>query len=530
MLSRYFVSTILTLAVVGPLNYGNCARILGVFPTPSFSHQVVFRGLTLELNKRGHELVIVTTDPVNDPSLKNYTEIDIGFMYEMHERFGRNMIEYRRSPPSLTQMSTLSSYMNLGTEKILTYPELRRLYERDSDEKFDLVIMEQLFSFALLPLADRFDAPMIGISSLVLSTNTQYGIGNTIIPSHPANWELQENINNPLTFWQRLKNFCKIWSTIYVFRTYFMPGQEEIARKYFGDDIPSLYEIEKNISLIFVNQVGPISYAKPNVPKIIEINGFHISKHKKPLPQDLQNVLDRATQGFVYMSLGTNVKSITLSAETRSEFVAAFSKLPFKVIWKFEDDNFPDKPDNVMILKWAPQQAILAHPNLKVFIYQGGLQSTEEAIQHAVPLVGFPVIGDQDAIVNKMVSLGVARKLEITAVNRDDLEEAILTVALDDEYKKKMLDLRSLLKDKPRDSLENAVWWTEHVIRHRGAPYLQSATADEPWYQRQDMDIVAFLSATSVITFVTILLISYKSLIFTINALTYSPLDKAKRN
>lgn len=73
----------------------------------------------------------------------------------------------------------------------------------------------------------------------------------------------------------------------------------------------------------------------------------------------------------------------------------------------------------------------LAHPNLKVFIYQGGIQSTEEAVDHAVPLIGLPVMADQDTQVDKMVSLGVARKLEITEINRNDLLEAIHTVIND---------------------------------------------------------------------------------------------------
>lgn len=65
---------------------------------------------------------------------------------------------------------------------------------------------------------------------------------------------------------------------------------------------------------------------------------------------------------------------------------------------------------------------------MKVFIYQGGLQSTEEAVSYAVPLIGFPVFADQDMQVNKMVSLGVARRLEIKALDENELFEAISTV------------------------------------------------------------------------------------------------------
>lgn len=72
-----------------------------------------------------------------------------------------------------------------------------------------------------------------------------------------------------------------------------------------------------------------------------------------------------------------------------------------------------------------------AHPNIKVFIYQGGLQSTEEAISAAVPVIGYPVMADQEIQATKMASLGVGKKLEITDVKADELVQAIRSIALD---------------------------------------------------------------------------------------------------
>lgn len=65
---------------------------------------------------------------------------------------------------------------------------------------------------------------------------------------------------------------------------------------------------------------------------------------------------------------------------------------------------------------------------MKLFVYQGGLQSTEEAVYSGVPLVGIPVLGDQDMQVNKMVSLGVCKKVDILGITREILNEAILEV------------------------------------------------------------------------------------------------------
>lgn len=59
-----------------------------------------------------------------------------------------------------------------------------------------------------------------------------------------------------------------------------------------------------------------------------------------------------------------------------------------------------------------------------------------------------------------------------------------------------MLALRALTKDKPYDSLENAIWWIEFVMRHNGAPHLHFNGVDAAWYQQFDLDIIVFLSIT----------------------------------
>ena len=56
-------------------------------------------------------------------------------------------------------------------------------------------------------------------------------------------------------------------------------------------------------------------------------------------------------------------------------------------MWKWESEEMQDKPDNIMLSKWLPQQDILAHPKLKLFITHGGQSSTQEALCHKKPVV-----------------------------------------------------------------------------------------------------------------------------------------------
>lgn len=68
---------------------------------------------------------------------------------------------------------------------------------------------------------------------------------------------------------------------------------------------------------------------------------------------------------------------------------------------------------------------ILAHPNTKVFISHGGLQSTIETIYHGVPIIGIPVFGDQKFNMKRAVDLGYAVELLLEDITEETLSDAL---------------------------------------------------------------------------------------------------------
>lgn len=69
--------------------------------------------------------------------------------------------------------------------------------------------------------------------------------------------------------------------------------------------------------------------------------------------------IESSKNGVVYFSLGSNVKSVNIPERVRNLLMQVFAELPYKVLWKFEKEELPGKPDNVVIRKWLPQQDIL---------------------------------------------------------------------------------------------------------------------------------------------------------------------------
>lgn len=155
--------------------------------------------------------------------------------------------------------------------------------------------------------------------------------------------------------------------------------------------------MKRRVSLLFYNyhsaSEGPI---RPTVPQSIEIGGIQVKEQADPLPKELAKFLDKADEGAIFFSLGTNVNTNTFRPDTVDILYKVLSKLPQRVIWKWEDlKNKPGNASNIFFGNWLPQDDILAHPNTKLFITHAGKGGVAEAQYHGVPMVALPIFGDQ---------------------------------------------------------------------------------------------------------------------------------------
>ncbi|XP_049819206.1 UDP-glucuronosyltransferase 1A5-like [Aethina tumida] len=172
-----------------------------------------------------------------------------------------------------------------------------------------------------------------------------------------------------------------------------------------------------------------------------------------------------------------------------------------------------NKPDNILLQKWLPQQDLLGHPHIRVFVTQGGLQSIEESITNGVPMVVLPIIADQPFNAKRMKNLGIAKVLEIETMTRDQLQEAIIEVAQTKKYKDNVLKYQKLILDQPNTGIEKAIWWIEYVLRHNGAAHLRYSAVDTPFYKYYLLDVISFFIVI-VVSFLFILVKLYKIVIY----------------
>lgn len=70
----------------------------------------------------------------------------------------------------------------------------------------------------------------------------------------------------------------------------------------------------------------------------------------------------------------------------------------------------------------------LVHPNVKLFISHGGISGLIEALDAGVPVLGFPLLGDQHRNIESLVDAGMAISLDRLTVTKDMFLNNILEI------------------------------------------------------------------------------------------------------
>lgn len=141
------------------------AKILGVFPYASKSHSILGQSLFVELAKRGHTVTYLSPFPFKSSPHKNYKDISItskdifdAFNEEIDGSFEATdvnplfMLDYWIKNVARMQDSTLKD------------PAVQKLI--NSNEKFDLCIIEFLMNESMLGFGAQFGCKIIGMSTL----------------------------------------------------------------------------------------------------------------------------------------------------------------------------------------------------------------------------------------------------------------------------------------------------------------------------------------------------------------------------
>ncbi|MEU3712820.1 macrolide family glycosyltransferase [Streptomyces catenulae] len=143
------------------------------------------------------------------------------------------------------------------------------------------------------------------------------------------------------------------------------------------------------------------------------------------------------------ISLGS---AYTRQPEFYRRCLAAFGELPgwhvVLQIGRYTDPaELGEVPGNVEVRSWVPQLAILEQADL--FVTHAGMGSCSEALLCGVPMIAVPQGAEQFLNADRLVALGVARRLDTADATADALRTALRELSADPGLSARVAELRA---------------------------------------------------------------------------------------
>ena len=361
--------------------------------------------------------------------------------------------------------------------------------------RYDLAIVDAFFvSFSRFVLPCKLEIPYVG-----LTTNFHPWLQR--VPALPSfvPVRLMKLHTEKMNFSERMLNMA-----LYAYMSYSveMTSSAQIVatwNKYLpGTPPPSIFTLQNRAELTLYN-IDDLSldYPTPVMPNTILVGGLTIEPNKT-LSKEFRTILDASQHGVMLVAFGSVLSNFKEHRVQRIFDVLEKVQLP--VIMRYAGSR-NSVPSNVKIFKWIPQNDLLAHPKVQVFMTHCGNNGQLEAVYHGVPMVGVPFFGDQPFNAVKMEYRGYGRKCDIF---RDPVEQSVATildVLKNDTYRKNVKLASRIFRDRPDTPRQRAVYWIEQVLKF-GSSHLRSHANDLPLYQYWMMDVLIFLSACFTIVIV----------------------------
>lgn len=492
-----------------------------VFPMDG-SHWVNMEIIIRALHSKGHEITVIREADSWYISEKSpaYTSVTIPSLSRFEETFDIFLPQQLELLLQSRQASLWSKFWNTIHRRRLIVHQLTHFHKKVTDliihmfedenlmqsfrnAKYDLVLTDPGIGAGAM-LARRLELP------LVFNVRwTVYGEAHFLIAPSPLSYVpfTSTELTDKMTFPQRLKNVLSFSTGMYTLSTISDANYEPVVRKYFGPDVDySTFFQHADIWLMRNDFI--FEFPRPTLPNIVYIGGFQC-KPSKPLPVDLEEfVQSSGDHGIIIMTLGTLIGKLPL--DISEEIAAAFGQLPQKVIWRYTGQRPTNLGNNTLLVDWLPQNDLLGHSKIRGFVTHGGTNGVQEAIYHGVPVVGLPLFFDQPDNLFRLKAKGAAAIVDIAMLDRHIFAEALAAVLHNSTYWENMQKLSRLQRDQPVKPLDQAVFWIEYVIRHKGARHLQTQAHKMSWIVYNSVDVyAALLSAVLLSVIICIALIKY---------------------
>ncbi|XP_028283983.1 UDP-glucuronosyltransferase 1-1-like [Parambassis ranga] len=467
------------------------------------SHWVGIKAIAQEMGRRGHRVTVVIPEvsvrmgpgkhydtvlyPV--PFDKAYMDSVMSTHKDILEKSAQSFIE--KVNKRFSQIKKIVGFIHTTAESLLFNSSLISHLEK---QNFDAVLTDPMVPTGSL-IARKLGLPTINLLRGIPCSLDMKAAG---CPS-PASYvpRFFTRYTDKMNFKERfINNVVALLEPLLCRLIYW--HFDNIAYQFLGEQV-GIAEVLSDSDIWLLRIDFTLEFPRPLMPNIVLVGGINCNV-RNPLPEDLQPWVS-GQHGFVVFTLGSMVSD--MPPDTTSVFLEAFRQIPQKVIWRYTGQVPDNVPENVKLMNWVPQNDLLAHPGARAFITHAGSHGLFEGLCHAVPMLMVPFNGDQPDNAERMASREAGVVLDIFSITTESLLQGLNKVINDTRYKENIQRLSALHRDRPHDPLDLSVYWTEFVMRHKGAKHLKAAVHDLNWIQYHCLDVIALL-ATVLLVFVVL--------------------------
>ncbi|XP_048053786.1 UDP-glucuronosyltransferase 2C1-like [Megalobrama amblycephala] len=484
-----------------------------VFPVDG-SHWVNMNILIEALHAKGHNVTVIRMADswyIKEFS-PHYTSINLksdgGFNEEFFKMFASSLLGilrkgsiWARLKLEIEMWQSFLWILETENKMIIDMFEDQQIMQSIKDAKYDLILTDPV-RFGGVILGHYLKLPIVYNVRWTVYSEAHFAIAPlSYVPSPML------ELSDRMSFLERAKNVVMYIISEVQLAIMINPNFNVLCERFIGPGT-SYFTLVQSADLWLHRVDFVFEFPRPTMPNIVYMGGFQC-KPSKPLPQDLEDFVQSSGEhGVIIMSLGTLIGQ--LPDDVAEAIAEAFAELPQKIIWRYKGKRPSALGNNTLMMDWMPQNDLLGHPKTRVFVAHGGTNGIQEAIYHGVPTIGFGLIFDQPNNLAKMRVKGVAKNVDFATVDKESFLKTVKEVLYEPSYRENMQRLSRLHKDVPVKPLDNAIFWIEFVMRHKGAAHLRTESYKMPWYSYHSVDVMLFLlSAVSLIIMTIYMVIKY---------------------
>ena len=393
-----------------------------------------------------------------------------------------------------------------------------RLLERLRSMELDMVVVDGfLVQPCLFLLPFNLTVPFI----YQFRFAPDLAIGNPTLPSFCVT-DLS-TYRPPMSLYHKLRNIYHH----YVINSIYDVASDQAMIAEFAPGVNSIWDVIGSSELFIVTRDHILEGATTTLPNIILLPGI-TQKEAQTLPADISSIMSGSSK-VVVLSFGSSIDDIPRHVVER--LLHAMASLPKVTFLVRVSENairaIKRIPSNVKAMGWLPQNDVLAHPNTKLFITHCGNNGQYEAVYHGVPMIGFPLFGEQPHNCMRMETRGLGLCVNIHSFSPAELTNNIVKMLGNKTFRDNVTKLSRIMKSQPIPR-EIAAYWIEHVLEF-GGEHLRSTSQDMPVYEFLMLDILLYgLLSVLVLMYLLRLCVIYLVKPFCFMAYSFITNDKVK--